>query len=1337
MQTRFASCLDPVNFIQNFPENSTSVSSRYPERSLFMLLKALRNFRFFVTGIAAVVTFGVTIIIGAVPSPAQVTFLSAQQQVGTLVDADQITFDSYGNVFYPDPGSGTISEIKTGSTTPVVVASGLNYPTGIAVDSSGNLYTCAYRLNEVIKIAPNGAQSVLFQNLNAPRAVAVDNTGDIFVSENGNVLKFTSAGVESVVNSTPGVVYSLATDPSGDLYEIPASFATTGSVTEYLTNGTTATVFTIQGVSGLTVDQAGNITEVSLSGTLAHHDASTGVDTYTQLFNFPFGVAVAPGGSFFVTEQTNNGGSAVILVQIGSLNLGNVNVCPAGQSSPAPCNNDAFTLYYSLNNTSLGSTQFLTSGASNLDFTASGDYCSGARGNVSCQTNVNFAPTAPGPRSGAVELTDPSGNVLNTVYVDGIGVGPAAAFNPGTQITVASGINQPTGVAVDGGGNMLIASGVTVGELSEVPAAGGPATTLYSYVFSGGVAVDGAGNRYITQGQNGVQELSASGQAIGNPLSGFQNADGVAVDSAGNLYVSDAGAGSVVKIASTGSRSTIAIGLKFPIGIAVDGAGDVFVAESGQGQVVEIPANGGPQVNIPVNGSSSSTTLYGVAMDAAGDLFVSDFATGLVSEIPAGGGPQFSIGTGFAAPTELGLDRYGNLFVPDLANNDVVEIIRSQVPGLSFAPTPVGRTSSNSPQSVQIQNIGNQPLTALPPGLSIGANFVQVAGNGTFTDCTSNFSVTAGALCNLSVSFEPTTIGSIQSAAVYTDNSLNASPSAMQSVALLGTGLAVAPTITFNGASYAYGQSFAAMATSNSAGAITYSLVSGPATVTTAGLVATTGAGTVVVQASEQASGNYTQGTQTAQFTINAASTATTLTGSMVPSPGNTAVLKASVAPPTTGSYPVGPTGTVTFFDGATALTTISLVSGSATYTTPALAGTQTFTATYNGDTNFKASAPSNSVQLNLAVAPTITFATAASYAYGQTFQATASTAGGDTGTFTYSLVSGPTTVTPAGSVTMTGEGPVTIQATEAASTGFLSGSKTASFTAVQAASTTTLIATAVKSGYGTAATLVASIAPQFGGTPTGTVSFYAGTTLLGKVAVTPGSPSAATFTTAALVGAQHSFTATYSGDPNFITSTSKAASLTIPTTSVTFRLLTTQLVYPEPPAFEINITPSGSKEPTGTVTIFDGSNQLSSYSLYAQTKGVLLGLVLPPLNVGNHMLQAVYSGDANYPPGQSAVIAVTVTPGPVKLSLSCASTKLQAGQTLSCSVNADDGPLPVTGTVNYTITGLTGGSLSLNTTGAASIIAKPIGNGTLTVTYAAQGNYQAAARASISYTVK
>jgi hypothetical protein len=62
-------------------------------------------------------------------------------------------------------------------------------------------------------------------------------------------------------------------------------------------------------------------------------------------------------------------------------------------------------------------------------------------------------------------------------------------------------------------------------------------------------------------------------------------------------------------------------------------------------------------------------------------------------------------------------------------------------------------------------------------------------------------------------------------------------------------------------------------------------------------------------------------------------------------------------------------------------------------------------------------------------------------------------------------------------------------------------------------------------------------------GTPTGSVSFFDGTSLLGTVNLPPGGPDQISFTTSALTVGTHAITAVYSGDNNFVTSTSNGTS--------------------------------------------------------------------------------------------------------------------------------------------------------------------------------------------------
>jgi hypothetical protein len=108
-------------------------------------------------------------------------------------------------------------------------------------------------------------------------------------------------------------------------------------------------------------------------------------------------------------------------------------------------------------------------------------------------------------------------------------------------------------------------------------------------------------------------------------------------------------------------------------------------------------------------------------------------------------------------------------------------------PALTFATD-----GADGALSVTITNNGNQPLTAVSPGLSVAADFMQVEGAGTPPDCTANFSLEANISCNLSVEFEPVApaSGTVNGSVTLTDNNLNATPSATQTILLVGTATA-------------------------------------------------------------------------------------------------------------------------------------------------------------------------------------------------------------------------------------------------------------------------------------------------------------------------------------------------------------------------------------------------------------------------------------------------------------------------------------------------------------------------------------------------------------------
>jgi hypothetical protein len=120
----------------------------------------------------------------------------------------------------------------------------------------------------------------------------------------------------------------------------------------------------------------------------------------------------------------------------------------------------------------------------------------------------------------------------------------------------------------------------------------------------------------------------------------------------------------------------------------------------------------------------------------------------------------------------------------------------------------------------------------------------------------------------------------------------------------------ITPAIAFIVPGHTYGDApFTVSATSASTGAFTYTVVSGPATVS-GSTVTLTGAGTVVVSASQLASGNYAPATATTSFTVAAGFTLSSgsgtgsTSGTATVAPGAAATFTLTLSPEGAAIYP-------------------------------------------------------------------------------------------------------------------------------------------------------------------------------------------------------------------------------------------------------------------------------------------------------------------------------------------------------------------------------------------------------------------------------------------------
>ena len=186
-------------------------------------------------------------------------------------------------------------------------------------------------------------------------------------------------------------------------------------------------------------------------------------------------------------------------------------------------------------------------------------------------------------------------------------------------------------------------------------------TNLVTTGLSGptGVAVDGAGDLFIADtGDNAVKKLPASGSLV-TLAAGFSAPQGVAVDPAGNVYIGDTGNNTVdeIPVGTTTVNALVTAGLTGPTQLAVDLVGNVFIADTGANAIKEVPA-GGALTTLLDTGLASP---QGLTVDVADNLYISDTGHNVIKELPAGAASANNLILGIGQPENLAVDGGGNV----------------------------------------------------------------------------------------------------------------------------------------------------------------------------------------------------------------------------------------------------------------------------------------------------------------------------------------------------------------------------------------------------------------------------------------------------------------------------------------------------------------------------------------------------------------------------------------------------------------------------------------------------------------------------------------------------
>ena len=312
-------------------------------------------------------------------------------------------------------------------------------------------------------------------------------------------------------------------------------------------------------------------------------------------------------------------------------------------------------------------------------------------------------------------------------------------------------IDSPSGLAVDGLGNVYIADFSPAARVRKVNPAGiittfagggtgptigdgGPATAARLYAPRG-LALDGQGNLYIADMYNHrIREVDSSGTITtfagtsqgfsgdGGPATSAQLAypEQVTTDGSGNVYIADTSNRRVRKVSPGGTITTFA-------GTGGGGLGD-----------------GGP--------ATSATLSYpkGLEVDDQGNLYIADWSNYRVRKVDTGGTITTVVGTGAGGfngdggpagsatvfgPVALALDGQGNLYIADSGNYRLRKVLEATSSSQTIAFVALADKSYGDPDfAVTATASSGLPITFTASGnCTVSGSRAHITGAGSCT----------------------------------------------------------------------------------------------------------------------------------------------------------------------------------------------------------------------------------------------------------------------------------------------------------------------------------------------------------------------------------------------------------------------------------------------------------------------------------------------------------------------------------------------------------------------------------------------------------------------------
>jgi sugar lactone lactonase YvrE len=545
-----------------------------------------------------------------------------------------VAVDSANNIYVADSGNYTIRKITPIGTNWVVStiagsagqsgsADGTNNvarfgvlvsgPSGITIDTTGNLYVADIGNSTIRKITPIGTNWVVTTiagsagqigfsngtNSNArfynPYGIAVDAAGTIYVGDGDYLIrKIVPIGTNWVVTTLAGDTAAGSLDGIGTAAEFnfPYGIAVDGSGNLYVTDQINSTIRRITPAAVVS----------TLAGMPGHPGSADGLGTAAR-FNLPFAVTLDSATNAYVADQNNHTIRKITPGGLVTTIAGNVGI----SGSPDGTNLNAFFRQPS----GLG-----MDGAGNIYVADAGNYK--IRKIAPVGTNWVVTTIAGGTTIGSADGTNKSAQFRNCFGL---------AVDSATNVYVADTYNY-TIRKISPVGTNWVTTTIAGSPLQFGTDDGTNKASRFYYPYA--IAVDSATtNLYVPDfnnftirkitpiGTNWVTTtIAGSGGFFGsvdgaNATARFLYPQGIAIDAAANLFVSDGGNATIRRISRSGTNwiTTTLGGVPRPPdqlgqsgavdgigsaarfnntwGLAVDGAGNLFIADGQENRIIK------------------------------------------------------------------------------------------------------------------------------------------------------------------------------------------------------------------------------------------------------------------------------------------------------------------------------------------------------------------------------------------------------------------------------------------------------------------------------------------------------------------------------------------------------------------------------------------------------------------------------------------------------------------------------------------------------------------------------------------------------------------------------